>query len=71
MVKTPEGSQKADVLTFHSSAVVTVTISFDVYKHGHSPIKLYGTEGSLKVPDPNTFGGPVGVVGGWRPIFPG
>lgn len=46
-------------LEFHSGAVITVTISFDVYKHGHPPVELYGTEGSLKAPDPNTFGGPV------------
>ncbi len=49
----------AGVLAFHSGATVTVTISFDVHRHGHSPIEIYGTEGSLKVPDPNTFGGPV------------
>lgn len=49
------------VLTFHSGAVITMTISFDVQRHGHSPIELYGTEGSLKVPDPNTFGGPVEI----------
>jgi predicted dehydrogenase len=52
------------VLTFHSGAVVSATISFDVHRHGHSPIELYGTEGSLKVPDPNTFGGPIEV---WTP----
>ena len=46
-------------LEFHSGATVSVTISFDVHNHGHSPIELYGTEGSIKVPDPNTFGGPV------------
>jgi len=46
-------------LEFHSGATITATISFDVHRHGHSPIELYGTEGSLKVPDPNTFGGPV------------
>ncbi len=46
-------------LEFHSGAVVTVTISFDVHRHGHAPMELYGTEGSLKAPDPNTFGGPV------------
>ena len=46
-------------LVFHSGAVITITISFDVQAHGHSPIELYGDLGSLKVPDPNTFGGPV------------
>ncbi len=54
----------AGVLEFHSGAVVNMTISFDVYKHGHSPIEIYGTEGSLKVPDPNTFDGPVEL---WTP----
>ena len=48
-------------LEFHSGAVITVTISFDVHAHGHSPIELYGTEGSIKVPDPNTFGGPISL----------
>ena len=51
-------------LEFHSGAVITATISFDVYKHGHSPIEIYGTEGSMKAPDPNTFGGPIEL---WTP----
>jgi predicted dehydrogenase len=58
-------------LEFHTGAVVSVTISFDVHKHGHSPIEIYGTEGSLRVPDPNTFGGPVEVftpaTKAWQP----
>jgi predicted dehydrogenase len=47
------------VLKFHSGAVINMTISFDVQMHTHSPIELYGTTGSLKAPNPNTFGGPV------------
>lgn len=54
----------AGVLEFHSGASITTTLSFDVYKHGHGPIEIYGTEGSLKCPDPNTFGGPVSL---WTP----
>lgn len=46
-------------LVFASGALVTVTLSFDVPKHGHAPIELYGTEASLMVPDPNMFGGEV------------
>jgi len=46
-------------LEFHSGAVVTAVFSFDVHAADHSPIQLYGTEGSVKVPDPNTFGGSV------------
>ena len=49
------------VLEFHSGAVINMTISFDVHTHGHSPIEIYGTEGSLKVPDPNTFDGPISM----------
>ncbi|MDD4318136.1 MAG: Gfo/Idh/MocA family oxidoreductase [Victivallaceae bacterium] len=47
---------------FACGAVITVITSFDVYKHGHShPIEIYGNAGSLAVPDPNTFGGPVKI----------
>ncbi|MBC2602769.1 Gfo/Idh/MocA family protein [Puniceicoccus vermicola] len=49
------------VLEFHSGAVINMVVSFDVCAHGHSPIEIYGTEGSLKVPDPNTFDGPVSM----------
>jgi predicted dehydrogenase len=45
------------VLEFHSGAIVTLGTSWDVFSHGHGPIELYGTEGSLYVPDPNFFGG--------------
>ena len=47
------------VIEFVCGAVITVIASFDCYKHGHAPIEIYGTEGSLQVPDPNTFDGPV------------
>ena len=47
------------IVEFECGAVITVISSFDVYKHGHSPIEIYGSEGSIQVPDPNTFGGPV------------
>lgn len=46
-------------VTFVSGAVVTVVMSFDVQRHLHKNIELYGSAGSLQVPDPNSFGGPV------------
>ena len=49
----------AGVLDFVSGATVTLVMSFDVQSHSHTPIELYGEKGSLQVPDPNTFGGPV------------
>ena len=49
------------VVEFCCGAIITVITSFAVHQHGHSPIEIYGTEGSMQVPDPNTFGGPVRV----------
>ena len=34
-------------------------ISFDVENHGRNHMELYGTKGSMMVPDPNMFGGPI------------
>jgi predicted dehydrogenase len=47
-------------LEFASGVIGHLTTSFDV-KHGHSspPIEIYGTAGTLSVPDPNGTGGPV------------
>ncbi|MCK5844703.1 MAG: hypothetical protein KAG97_08360, partial [Victivallales bacterium] len=48
-------------LIFKNGAVITLIMSFDVKKHSHNPIELYGETGTLQVPDPNTFGGPVRI----------
>ena len=34
-------------------------MSFDVAKHKHAPLEIYGEAGSLIVPDPNYFGGTI------------
>ena len=49
----------AGLLRFGSGPVVGLSMSFDVQASRLPPIELWGTEGSLAVPDPNTFGGPV------------
>jgi predicted dehydrogenase len=49
----------AGTLAFRNGALVQVSMSFDVAGHKHVPIELYGTEGTLIVPDPNRFGGQV------------
>ncbi len=51
----------AGVLDFKSGAVATMITSFDVWTHNLPRIEIYGSLGSLSVPDPNTFGGPVQV----------
>jgi predicted dehydrogenase len=60
-VNTP--THVAGVMDFEGGAVGTLVTSFDVWSAEHSRIDVYGTEGTLSVPDPNTFGGPVRV---WR-----
>ncbi len=49
----------AGLLEFHSGAVGTLITSFDVWGAQLPRIEIYGTEGTISVPDPNTFGGPV------------
>jgi predicted dehydrogenase len=52
----------AGTLQFESGAVVSIAMSFDVPKHRHRPIELYGTEATLIVPDPNRFGGTIEIA---------
>lgn len=47
------------VLDFAIGAVGTIITTFDVQASVLPRIEIYGTEGTLSVPDPNTFGGPV------------
>jgi predicted dehydrogenase len=51
------------LLEFAQGATVTLSASWDVWAHRHAPMELYGTEGSLFVPDPNFFGGTVEMAG--------
>ncbi len=51
----------ASVVDFESGPVATLVTSFDVQTSRYRNIEIYGTEGTLSVPDPNTFGGPVQV----------
>ena len=74
-VRTP--THIAGLLEFASGALGTLFTSFDVWKSSLPPIEIYGSEGTLSAPDPNTFGGPVRL---WRtrteaweeiPLLPG
>jgi predicted dehydrogenase len=51
----------AGVLDFECGAVATIITSFDVWAANLPRIEIYGAEGTLSVPDPNTFGGPVHI----------
>lgn len=48
------------ILHFESGAIANLTTTFDVYKAtSNNIIEIYGSKGTLFVPDPNCFGGPV------------
>jgi predicted dehydrogenase len=49
----------AGVIDFAAGPVATLVTSFDVHASSPPPIEIYGSAGSMIVPDPNGFGGPV------------
>jgi predicted dehydrogenase len=65
--ETPEGrkipveipTHISGVLDFENGAVGTLITSFDSWGSNLPRIEIYGEHGTLSVPDPNTFGGPV------------
>ncbi len=50
------------VLSFKSGAIITLLASWDVVASTHPIMELYGTEGTMNVPDPNFFGGVLTVT---------
>lgn len=46
-------------IAFTSGAIAQVVTTFDVHYTSQARFEVYGTEGTLVVPDPNTFGGPI------------
>jgi predicted dehydrogenase len=62
----------AGLLDFHNGAIGTIVTSFDVWAANLPRIEIYGSEGTLSVPDPNRFDGPVKVfqakTGEWQDV---
>ncbi|MBW3632411.1 MAG: Gfo/Idh/MocA family oxidoreductase [Chloroflexi bacterium] len=62
----------AAVLDFANGPIATLVTSFDVWASEMPKLEIYGSEGSLSLPDPNTFGGPVRIRGAdddaWRNV---
>ncbi len=50
------------IIDFANGAAITITTSFDVWKHAHNHIEIYGSAGSMLVSDPNQFGGRIEVA---------
>lgn len=59
-VETP--THVAGLLEFASGAIGNLVMSFDVWGSKLPRTEIYGTEGTLSLPDPNTFGGPVSLL---------
>ena len=55
------------LLTFNSGAEIAFLASWDAWNHGMRPIELYGERASLRVPDPDFFGGDVELSEGGQP----
>lgn len=51
----------AGVLDFENGAIGSLITSFDVWGARLPFIEIYGETGTISVPDPNTFGGPVAL----------
>lgn len=51
-------THSAAVLDFVAGPIATLVTSFDVWAR-ENRIEIYGSEATLALPDPNTFGGPV------------
>ncbi len=60
-IKVDVPTHVAGLLEFENGAIGTIITSFDVWSANLPTIEIYGTEGSLSVPDPNGFGGEVKI----------
>jgi len=50
------------IMNFDSGATGTIFTTFDAYYPHQARLEIYGTKGTLFVPDPNTFGGPIKLL---------
>lgn len=61
-IKVDTPTHVAGVMDFHSGAIATLVTSFDIMAGTQLPhIEIYGSHGSLSVPNPNIFGGEVKI----------
>ncbi len=52
------------LIEFESGVSANINMSFDVWQSELPMFEIHGTDGSMSVPDPNFFGGPVKVLRG-------
>lgn len=59
VIKVEVPTHVVGILEFVNGTVATILTSFDIWAAQLPRIEIYGSEGTLSVPDPNTFGGPI------------
>lgn len=50
------------IMQFESGAIGTIFTTFDVHYDSQARLEIYGSKGTLIVPDPNCFGGPIKLL---------
>lgn len=64
VIKVDVPTHVSGIMEFESGAIGTLTTSFDVFPAGSCDfIEVYGSEGSMIVPDPNNCGGKIRIRG--------
>ncbi len=65
VIKVDVPTHVAGIMEFENGAIGTLLTSFDIYPtECRDFIEVYGTEGTMIVPDPNNFGGKIRVTRG-------
>jgi predicted dehydrogenase len=59
LIKVEVPTHYSGSLRFKNNAIGTLIMSFDVFNTSLPRIEIHGTEGSLSIPDPNTFSGKI------------
>lgn len=69
MIRVETPTHIVGTIDFASGVIGSLTTSFDVWPFPLPHIVAYGSEGTILVPDPNGFGGPVMMRQGVEPEF--
>lgn len=64
MTATEVPTSYSGIMEFANGAVGNINMSFDIWNSNLPCLELYGTKGSMTVPDPNSFGGSISLFDG-------
>lgn len=64
MTPTEVPTSYSGIMEFENGAIGNINMSFDIWSSNLPCLELYGTKGSMTVPDPDTFGGKISLFDG-------